>query len=70
MPIVIRVRTPKITNKRIIELKKEPLQACVGLISLSWIKVQAAEVKEDVGFEAFFVAIAKGLFDQTLDGVV
>jgi hypothetical protein len=38
--------------------------------SLGRIEVQATQVEKDVGFESFFVPIAKRLFDQPLDFVV
>ena len=49
---------------------KMPLQECSGSFSLSGIKVQSSEVEEDIGLETLLVPIAKGLFDQTLDGIV
>jgi len=47
-----------------------PLEACRGGFSLSGIEVQSTQMEEDVGLEALFVPIAKGLFDQTLDLIV
>ena len=47
-----------------------PLPEFSGDFSLSGIEVQATQVEKDVGFESFFVPIAKGLFDQPLDFVV
>jgi hypothetical protein len=47
-----------------------PLQECSGSFSLSGIKVQPTQMEEDVGLEALFVPIAKGLFDQPLDFIV
>ena len=52
------------------EIINESLQACSGSFSLSGIKVQSTQVEKDVCFEALFIPIAKGLFDQTLDFVV
>lgn len=47
-----------------------PLPGFVGDFSLAGIEVEAAEVEEDVGFEAFPVAITEGLLHQAGDAVV
>ena len=47
-----------------------PLPESSGDFSLGRIKVEPTEVEEDVRFETVLVPIAKGLFDEALDGVV